>query len=158
MPGTEAPPPVHEHIRFEETDIAAPRVFLTGVAILLGTWFFIAALYGFYAFLVRERAAAQPSLPARAVGRIFVPPEPRLERAPAADLMAFRAREDSALNGYGWADKQKGTVTLPIERAMELIAQRGIPPQKDWSSLKLPIPLAGSRDTGFEGKVEPEPR
>ena len=150
--------PVHVKVRYEHTDIHARRVFLTGVGILLGTWIFVAALYMFYAYLTRHRVETTPARPVRADSHTLLPPYPRLETAPRQDLAAFRAQEDEQLNGYHWADKQKGVVTIPIERAMQLVAQRGIPPQKDWSSLKLPIPQAGSRRTGFEGLVEPEPR
>ena len=158
MPATEAPNlPVHLKVRYEQSDIRAPQVLLTGLGILVCTWILVAALYLFYAFLTRHRIATTRAAPVRAEGQILVPPEPRLEVAPRKDLAALRALEDEQLNGYHWADKQAGTVTIPIERAMELIAQRGIPPQQNWSSLNLPVPLAGSRRTGFEGKVEPEP-
>jgi hypothetical protein len=55
-------------------------------------------------------------------------------------------------------DKQKGIVALPIDRAIQIVAQRGIPPQKAPANLQLSQPQAGTRLTGFEGKVEPEPR
>ena len=41
-----------------------------------------------------------------------------------ADL---HAREDLLLDHYTWIDRSKGTVRVPIERAMQLIAQRGLP-------------------------------
>ncbi len=39
------------------------------------------------------------------------------------DLRALRAREDTELNSYGYIDRAKGTVRLPIARAMELLAK-----------------------------------
>ena len=88
----------------------------------------------------------------------MVPPEPRIQAAPSADLFRMRASEDIRINGYHWLDRKAGTVEIPIERAIELTLQRGIPPQKAPASLELSLPQAGSRRTGFEGKVEPEPR
>jgi len=41
----------------------------------------------------------------------------------SADLKALHAREDNALHSYGYIDRAKGTVRLPIERAMELVVQ-----------------------------------
>ena len=159
MPATEGPHvPVHPHVRYEHSDISALKVLFTGVGILLGTWAIVSMLYLFYAFLVNEKMATAPGAPVRAAGRTLEPPQPRLETSSVRDLAALRAAEDKQLNGYAWADKQKGVVSIPIERAMDLIAQRGIPPQKDWSKLNLPIPQAGTRETGFEGQVEPEPR
>jgi hypothetical protein len=43
------------------------------------------------------------------------------------DVAELHAREDLLLNYYSWIDQSKGTVRIPIERAMELIAQRGLP-------------------------------
>ncbi len=39
------------------------------------------------------------------------------------DLKALRAREDADLHSYRYLDRAKGTVHLPIERAMELVVQ-----------------------------------
>ncbi|HOK48241.1 MAG TPA: hypothetical protein PLK67_20015, partial [Bryobacteraceae bacterium] len=39
------------------------------------------------------------------------------------DLRALRAREDEKLNTYSYIDREKGTVRLPITRAMELLSQ-----------------------------------
>jgi hypothetical protein len=43
------------------------------------------------------------------------------------DVADLHAREDLLLENYTWVDESKGTVRIPIERAMELIAQRGLP-------------------------------
>src|SRR5208282_3223891 len=42
------------------------------------------------------------------------------------DVADVHAREDLLLSNYSWVDQSKGTVRIPIERAMELIAQRGL--------------------------------
>ena len=54
-------------------------------------------------------------------------PEPKLQGDPASDLTRFRAHEDKTLTSYGWVDRAAGIVRIPIERAMELIAERGLP-------------------------------
>jgi hypothetical protein len=43
------------------------------------------------------------------------------------DIADLHAREDLLLSNYTWVDESKGAVRIPIERAMELIAQRGLP-------------------------------
>ena len=43
------------------------------------------------------------------------------------DLVDLHAREDLLLDHYSWVDQSQGKVRIPIERAMELIAQRGLP-------------------------------
>jgi hypothetical protein len=55
-------------------------------------------------------------------------PSPRLQTDDGnEDTADLHAREDLLLENYSWADRSKGTVRIPIERAMELIAQRGLP-------------------------------
>ena len=55
------------------------------------------------------------------------PPEPRLQVTPATDLKKVRAEEDAALHSYAWIDAQSGLVRIPIDRAIELLAERGLP-------------------------------
>lgn len=56
-------------------------------------------------------------------------PAPRLQVDPAADLAAFRAAEASELSSYAWEDRAAGVVRIPIDRALALTAERGLP---DW--------------------------
>ena len=39
----------------------------------------------------------------------------------------MRAAEDKILNGYGWVDQAHGVVRVPIDRAIDMLAQRGLP-------------------------------
>jgi hypothetical protein len=43
------------------------------------------------------------------------------------DVADLHAREDLLLENYSWADQSQGKVRIPIQRAMELMAQRGLP-------------------------------
>ena len=43
------------------------------------------------------------------------------------DVANLHQREDLLLDHYSWVDRPQGRVRIPIERAMELIAQRGLP-------------------------------
>jgi hypothetical protein len=55
-------------------------------------------------------------------------PTPRLEIDDGSqDLADLHAREDLLLGHYSWADDSHSKVRIPIERAMELIAQHGLP-------------------------------
>jgi hypothetical protein len=42
-------------------------------------------------------------------------------------LQAVRAAENQMLNSYGWVDQQKGIIRIPIARAMDLVARKGLP-------------------------------
>lgn len=67
---------------------------------------------------------------------------PRLQVSPPADLKAFRVGEDKVLDTYGWVDRTAGVVRIPIERAMDLLANRGLPVRAGIGQSRLgPTPL-----------------
>ena len=55
-------------------------------------------------------------------------PTPRVQTDDGnQDVADLHAREDLLLDHYTWADQSQDKVRIPIERAMELVAQRGLP-------------------------------
>jgi len=56
-----------------------------------------------------------------------LPPEPRFQTDPHAELLRLRAAEDSVLTTYGWVNRDSGLARIPVARAMALIAERGLP-------------------------------
>ena len=57
--------------------------------------------------------------------------EPRLQVNAPSELRTMREAEDRMLNSYGWVDPQSETVRIPIERAMEILAQKGLPAREE---------------------------
>ena len=56
-----------------------------------------------------------------------MPPPPRIQPNPGADLQDYYQSQQKLLNSYGWIDRQNGIVRLPLDRAMELLLERGLP-------------------------------
>ena len=55
-------------------------------------------------------------------------PTPRIQTDDGnEDVAELHQRENLLLDNYSWVDQSKGTVRIPIERAMEIIAQKGLP-------------------------------
>jgi hypothetical protein len=54
-------------------------------------------------------------------------PQPRLQVDDVRDMNEFRGDENRRLNNYVWLDKNAGRVSIPIERAMQIVAERGLP-------------------------------
>jgi hypothetical protein len=94
-------------------------------------------------------------------------PTPRLQTDDGnQEIMDMHAKEDLLLENYSWVGPEAGaaqgnrTVRIPIERAMELIAERGLPvaPQaaqeKPLAEAELPVVKAPLTDgfarTGYE--------
>ena len=55
------------------------------------------------------------------------PPAPRLQSDPAGELAQHRALEARRTEEYAWIDRPAGVVRVPVERAMELLLERGLP-------------------------------
>jgi hypothetical protein len=54
-------------------------------------------------------------------------PEPRLQVDDVRDMNKMRQEQTQQMAEYQWANKETGTVRIPIDRAVELIAERGLP-------------------------------
>jgi hypothetical protein len=54
-------------------------------------------------------------------------PEPQLETNERTELNKIRQREEDILSTYDYVDQNAGTVRIPIDHAMDLLAQRGLP-------------------------------
>ena len=64
----------------------------------------------------------------------------------------MHAREDMLLNYYTWANQQKQTVRIPITRAMQLLAQRGLPVEAQQTVDNQGAPLLGNEQRSAEGQ------
>ncbi len=53
--------------------------------------------------------------------------EPVLQIDPVADLNAYQTEQQELLNSYGWVDKATGVAHIPIDRAIDLTIQQGLP-------------------------------
>lgn len=115
-------------VRYEKTDVQSAKVVRAGVGLLALVAVFFALMWMLQGVLLRSEQSAQvPPHPMASTLARTEPPLPRLQPNPRADLLAFRAEEDAVLKTYGWVDKGRGIVRVPIDRAMEILAQRGLP-------------------------------
>ena len=79
-------------------------------------------------FHVFKTKYPSPDAPSRiALNPRNVAPSPQLQTNPQMDLAEVTAAQNKQLHSYGWIDHNGGIIHIPIERAMELIAQRGLP-------------------------------
>ncbi len=83
------------------------------------TWLVALALVGFLVAVVASVIGVQWYYDRVREQQIFVK---QLEPV-SENLKALHAREDAELHQYRYIDRAKGTVRLPIERAMELVVK-----------------------------------
>jgi hypothetical protein len=72
-------------------------------------------------------------------------PSPRLQISPKEEMAAFLVREREEMDSYGWINPTAGTVRIPIERAMDLIAERGLPVRQNQTAGKTPLEMMQER-------------
>ena len=119
-----ANPDVHH----EESDVNIRAIlgFAAGLLVVAAVvHLLIYVLFGY--FNHREGATVAAEYPLAAAQGQRQPPEPRLQTDPRQDLADLRAREDEILASYGWVDRNAGVVRIPIEAAMKLTLERGLP-------------------------------
>ncbi len=78
---------------------------------------------------IRDRLAAEdPPPPALPEARMeHRPPAPNLQIDPRQQLLDLRADEERVLTTYGWVDETNGLTHIPIDRAMDLLVDQGLP-------------------------------
>lgn len=126
---------------FEREDLSARAVFffMIGLAIVGLVIYFI--IVGMYSFLDKyERSQMTTASPlassgaaSRVVTKDYVEKQfkengaPMLEDNERGQFSGFLMNQEKHLNSYGWVDEKAGVAYIPIERAMELTVQRGLP-------------------------------
>jgi hypothetical protein len=124
---------------YERSDIGAAKVlyFLLGLAVAGLLVYFI--VHGLYFYLDKrseaEQAPVNPLVTNAPTDTRRIPkdypqtafPDPRLEDDERGQLNRIRLKEEETLATYDWIDQTAGTVRIPIDRAMDLVAQHGLP-------------------------------
>lgn len=120
----DSPAPAGSPVSLDE-EINYRPIWIFIIGLFATCAFSFVLIWGSVAFLNRSAEKHDPALPeARRQGP---PPEPHLEASPPATLRAVRAEEQAILDGWGWADPAKSRARIPITRAMEIVAAKGLP-------------------------------
>ena len=124
----------HEHevnagVSHERRDVNVFQVTAFGIGLLLSCIVVVFAMWAMFDFLLFARGSEERVQPGGADDETAesLPPEPRLQAEPKVELKDLRADEDAILNSYGWVNPDKGTVRIPIDQAIDIVAQKGLP-------------------------------
>src|SRR6202163_2089495 len=132
----------HHDTEFEHEDLGSRGifVFMIGLAVSMIVIYFI--IVGMYSFLDKyersQMVTASPLVSSKgSIARVMTQADmdkdfkdngaPMLETNERGQFRDFLMNQEDQLNSYGWVDEKAGVAHIPIERAMELTAQRGIP-------------------------------
>jgi hypothetical protein len=116
-------------VRYEKEDINERSTFWFGfwiLALMVSVSFLVKPLYN---LLVARGVETQApgAYVAESDPAALVPSGPRLQETPEVELAAFRAQEDAILGSYAWVEKDRGIVRIPIDEAVRIVAERGLP-------------------------------
>jgi hypothetical protein len=128
--------PTNPDVRHERSDVSVSGIFIAGMGLLAAAVIIHLIIWWLFDHFVARAARSDrplPALAARVTGE-SLPPEPRLQVSPSQDLREMHAAEDAILNSYGWEDQQVGVVRIPIDRALQVLAERGLPVQSQTES------------------------
>ncbi len=138
------PTPPDRSALHEGDEIKARPVLLLGGGLVIIIGVVLAAMSWLFAFFGRYHGVGVASPVAE--GRTL-PPAPRLQVTPAHDLGSMRENEERLLKTYEWVDQPAGVVRIPIHRAIEVVAQKGLPvrPTVGQARRGEPVPHAEKR-------------
>jgi hypothetical protein len=131
--------PYRDHER-RDVDVISVFTIVLGLFIsCLVIFLVVTGMMHYFKLHEPSKTAGQANIPGTRVAEF---PAPRLEVKSGANLAELRAAEDADLNSYGWIDRNTGTVRIPIDRAMQLILERGLP---DVGAGQTPLGLMQAR-------------
>jgi len=124
---------------YETRDVKGKQVFwslavlavITIICVFVAKWMFNA---------LQQTPSSASELPSVAGEERILPPEPRLQAMPPLDLKKFQSEQKEATTTYGWVDKNAQRLHIPIEVAIDLTAQRGLPHIKPGDPLPVVTP------------------
>jgi hypothetical protein len=139
----------HNHgTAYEAEDFSVPAIIASLLAlgvIGIAVYFIV---FGMYKFLDRYEAehvsenpmvAAEPDtrkMDDKRVESTF--PNPRLQKNDVREMRDQIEAEENLLERYSWVDEPGGTARIPIERAIELTAERGLPVRQAAAPANVP--------------------
>lgn len=119
-PGEHHPETLHEEnsIQFTPVLIFAALLIIVSVATFLTVKIIQQAF---------DTNWARSEAPVSPLAQAQMPPAPLLQVSSGQDLIDLRAKEQAMINSYRWVDEKGGVVGIPVEEAIKLLAQRGLP-------------------------------
>lgn len=115
-------------VHHETTDVSIRGILIFGAGLIVAAFLIQLVVWVLFRYIdTHQEARTAPAYPLAAQQEVRVPPEPRLQTNPREDLRQLREQEDRILSSYGWVDKSGGVVRIPIDEAMKLTVQRGLP-------------------------------
>jgi hypothetical protein len=117
--------PQHGEEGYERADVNVRRLYEFGASLAILIIVVMWAMVHTYNFFAKHESLGPPASPFE--NQRELPPQPRLQPHPATDLKRYCEMEQQQLSTYGWMDQQTGVVRVPVDRAIDMVLQKGLP-------------------------------
>jgi hypothetical protein len=112
----------------EESDVNVSAIIRYGIGLLVIAAFLHLFLWWLQGTYSRQNERAQTQVYPLAAGQQDrLPPSPRFQENPQQELQDLLAKQKALLEGYGWINKDEGVARIPIDDAMKMVVERGVP-------------------------------
>jgi len=132
---------------YEKRDISLRTILIWVIFLFIFVIISSVVCYGAYLFL-SPKNLVDPAAVVRSSNEVEEPPSPQLQANPKTEMSDFRLSEDNSVEGYGKYRGEEGRYRIPVDRALELTAERGFPKTEPLSKAAA-APKEG--DKGREG-------
>ncbi|MEQ1756777.1 MAG: hypothetical protein ABL986_00535 [Vicinamibacterales bacterium] len=126
-----------------------------GTTVRFGVWLLVIAvvthlaLAGAFAGAISwTKETGEQRYPLAAGQQAPLPPAPQLQQYPDREMTAFRRTDAGTLASYGWVDRATGRVHIPIDEAIRLTLERGLPARQQDAAAEKPGMLATDSSSG----------
>jgi hypothetical protein len=138
----EGPPPIEEGHEPSDVGIRGIRgIVIFGIVFVVVAVVVEVIMIGVMDVFKSEQTALNKTKPELFKDETGQFPLPQLQPNTTADMAEFRHSESQGLEGYSWVNEKEGIARIPIERALKIVADRGLP-----KAPPDPTPAPGSAD------------
>jgi len=107
----------------EQSEVSVRLIVVSLAFLAVSTFLVLGLVVGIFRYFYASYSTEE----ATRLSQPVIPPKPRIEVAPYEELQQLRAKEDHVLNSYAWVGQQGGAVRVPIAKAIDLLAAKGLP-------------------------------
>ena len=138
--------------RYEDSNVSVKQLFAFAMGIVALVLVGVAVSAVTFKFFVNHTPMGPSASPFEKEDARDMPPDLRLQTRAPEDLKDYRDSQDKILAGYGWVDSKAGIVRIPVQRAMDLLLEKGYPSRGSAPSAEI---AAKAPKTAAKAPVSP---
>ncbi len=130
---------------YEHRDADTGSLFKYGLGLAVILVIVLLSMKWMFSYFAKTQPLGPPASPFE--NARVLPPEPRLQPKPRADLRNYCGEQMQKLNSYEWVDPQNGVVRIPIDRAIDVTVAHGLPARSASEAQSAESPTSSQVET-----------